>query len=220
MDAIILAGGLGTRLREVLADKPKPLAPIRGRPFLDLLLDQLQGKVERVILAVGYKAEAIKGQYGSKQLLFSEEKTPLGTGGALKQALTFAKGSPVLVLNGDSYFDIRFDDFFAFHQRLDADVTLACRAVEDVSRYGSLQIDKEGKIIAFQEKKPLKEPGWINGGIYLIHPPLLHPFSGVFSLEKDFFPSLLKKKMFAYLSSEKFIDIGTKESYLKAQEIL
>ncbi len=219
MDAIILAGGLGKRLRDTVSDVPKPLAPINGKPFLDLLLSQVSPHTERVILAVGYKSEQIKTHY--PELLISEEKSPLGTGGALKQALALAKGAAVLAMNGDSYFGIEIDKLIAFHQEKEADLTIACREEDDVSRYGSIFFDESSRITAFHEKEEGSERGWINGGVYVMHQDLLDAFPcGAFSLEQEAFPSLLNKKVFAYPSAGKFIDIGTKESYLQAQGYL
>jgi len=221
MDAIILAGGLGKRLRATVSDVPKPLAPIRGKPFLDILLAQLSPHVERIILAIGYKLEQIKACYHADEVLFSEENTPLGTGGALKQALQRTHSSPVLALNGDSYFGIDIEKLLTFHQSKHAHLTIACREVDDVSRYGSIFFDEKKRVIAFQEKKARSGPGWINGGIYLMDKDFLDSFSDApFSLEQEAFPILLKKRVFAYPSAGKFIDIGTKESYLEAQGFL
>lgn len=222
-DAIVLAGGLGTRLQKIVSDVPKPLAPIKGTPFLDLLLSSLvaSGQVDQIILAIGYKAELIRAYYAHSPLplLFSEETTPLGTAGALKQALPLAKTEEVWVLNGDSFFDISFEKMTLVHQAKKADLTMACKAVEEVSRYGSVAFDEEGRICSFQEKEAARGKGWINGGIYLMKKSLLDPFSA-FSLEKEVFPTLLNKRIFAYPSSGLFIDIGTEESYLQAQSVL
>jgi len=220
MDAIILAGGLGKRLRDTVSDVPKPLAPIRGKPFLDILFDQLGEQIDKVILAIGYKSDQIKSYYQNGEVLFSEEKTPLGTGGALKQALPLASSSPVLALNGDSYFGIEIEKLIAFHEEKQAHLTVACREVEDVSRYGSIFFDENLRVQEFHEKEARVGKGWINGGIYLMDQNLLNAFPKAFSLEEEAFPELLKKRVFAYPSVGKFIDIGTKESYFKAQGIL
>lgn len=220
MDIIILAGGLGTRLREVVSDVPKPLAPINGKPFLDILLHQLHQFTQKaqLILSVGYKKEAFKTRY--PHCLFSEEETPLGTGGALKKALTFAKTSDVLVLNGDSYFNVDLAEMVRNHRENGAEITMACRKVDDISRYGAVDFDPEKRLKAFIEKEASKLPGWINGGIYLMKKNLLDPFPNTpFSLEKEGFPNLLQKRFFTYPASGIFIDIGTKESYYQAQEL-
>lgn len=221
MDAIILAGGLGKRLRDTVSDVPKPLAPIQGKPFLDILLAQLDKRVERVILAIGYQSEKIKEYYRNTPLIFSEEDVPLGTGGALKQALQLAYSSPVFVMNGDSYFDVDLEGMLKFHNTSQAHLTLSCREVEDVSRYGTISFDENQRIFAFREKDAESGKGLINGGIYVMDKNLLDSFPDTpFSLEQEGFPHLLKNRVFAYPSTGKFIDIGTRDSYYQAQEIL
>jgi len=219
MDAIILVGGLGTRLRSVVSDKPKPLAPIRGRPFLDHLLKQIEGKVSKVILAAGFLSEQITEQYGDRCLI-STEDSPLGTGGAARKAAELTDSEDIWVLNGDSFFDISFEEMEGHHS---GDMVMACRYVEDVSRYGAVEIHGN-RIVAFQEKKDSSGGGWINGGIYLIKKKLLlsSPVERSFSLEKELFPSLLlsEKMVMAYPHDGEFIDIGTPESYNLANEIL
>ena len=218
MDAIILVGGQGTRLRSVISDKPKPLAPIDGVPFLDYLLNQIENKVSRIILAVGYMGDQVANLYRDRCLI-SMEKTPLGTGGAVCKALELVEGERFWVLNGDSYFDISFDEM----EKCEGDLIMACRHVDDVSRYGSVVIDKDA-IISFQEKQESLGSGWINGGIYLMGKKLFKDKStqSPFSLEVDFFPTLLlsDKKVIAYPGSGSFIDIGTPQSYHRAYEVL
>ncbi|MCH9609798.1 MAG: D-glycero-alpha-D-manno-heptose 1-phosphate guanylyltransferase [Chlamydiales bacterium] len=226
MDAIVLAGGLGTRLRKVIHSTPKPLAPINGRPFLDLLLDQIATfpEIKRVILATGFLAEQISSYYKGKSypfsLHFSQEASPLGTGGALRHALSLVESSDYFVFNGDSFLEVDFEGMKRRHQECKADITIACRWVEDISPYGEIELNGEGKILTFREKSPLQKEGLINGGIYLISRSLPLLNQDVFSLENDFFPTLLNKEAFGYPTSGKFIDIGTKESYTLAQEIL
>lgn len=220
LDTIILAGGFGTRLREVVSDVPKPMAKVKGKPFLDYVLEQVKFfEAKTIILSVGYQKESIKGHYQNRGFLFSEEKTPLGTGGAVKKALKLAQSSDVLVLNGDSFFGLDLHEMYRVHQKNGADLTIACKRVNDVSRYGSLTFDKDMSLTGFYEKEVSKESGWINGGIYMMKKDLLFSFPDhPFSLEKEVFPALLNNRLFAYLSEAKFIDIGTKESYLKAGE--
>lgn len=231
-DAIILAGGRGERLKSVVSDVPKPLAPVNGVPFLDYLLEQLKAfhDITRVILAIGYKASQIKEYYKKIpisfpfSLIFSEEdeNNPLGTGGALKKAFSLNVKSPAFIFNGDSFFDIDLQKMYHHHLQKKAELTIACRHVENVSRYGELYIDETMRIHAFYEKREIAKPGWINGGIYLIQPSLIKffPEKICFSLEKEVFPELLNNPVFAYPSSGNFIDIGTKQSYFQAQRIL
>lgn len=226
IDAIILAGGLGTRLQRVVPQVPKTLAPILGTPFLQILLDQLQEAkcISKIILALGYKAEMVadfipKGL----PLELSIEKEPLGTGGAVLLALPKVSSEDFLVINGDTFFGIDFDQFYAFHREKNSPATIAVRyEEEDASRYGSIAICEEQTILHFEEKSEDRKPGWISGGIYLIKKSTLDFFNAGnnYSIEKDFFPFLLKNRMFAYPSSELFIDIGTAQSYERAQSIL
>lgn len=222
LDAVILVGGLGTRLQKVVSHVPKPLAPINGKAFLDLLLQHFyaSGQVRSLILAIGHKAHLIRAYYEktSFPLLFSEEASPLGTAGALKQALNLVETEDVWVLNGDSFFDVPFENIRLAHLQNKADLTIACKEMEDVSRYGSVAFGSDQRISSFQEKEAARGKGWINGGIYLMKRTLLDSFSA-FSLEKEVFPALLNKRVFAYPFPGQFIDIGTEESYLQAQEV-
>lgn len=225
MDAIILAGGLGTRLREVVSDVPKPLAPIRGKPFLHMLLRVLarETMIQRVILALGYRAEAVieacAGQNYPFALGFSIEKTLLGTGGAMKQALMQTQSDEVVVLNGDSFCELDLVQMLEFHRIQQAEVTLACCRVEETSRYGSVVFEGD-RIVAFREKEVAGGAGWINGGVYLLQRSMVLPQEAIFSLERDLFPSILNKGVFGYRASGTFIDIGTKQSYEEAQGVL
>lgn len=223
--AVILAGGLGTRLAQTVPHLPKALAPIQGVPFLQLLLQQLEksGIISKIVLALGHKAASIQEflTHTSLPIHYSIEPSPLGTGGALLHALPQADGQTLLVLNGDSFFDLSLSHFLDFHRAHAADLSIACREVEDTSRYGSVEWDSTFQIRGFREKSSLSQPGWINAGLYLIQKDLLKRFSpGIYSLEKDFFPQFLKKKALAYPNAGSFIDIGTPNSYNEAQELL
>lgn len=225
--AVILAGGLGTRLALTVPHLPKALAPIQGIPFLHLLFHQLEvsGIVSKLVLALGHKAADIQSFLNRESLSFpielSVESSPLGTGGALLHALPKVEGDTFLALNGDSYFDLSLSNFLNFHLSRQADISIACQKMEDVSRYGSIEIDSTARIISWAEKSPFKQPGWINGGLYFIQKSLLNSFApGPYSLEKDFFPLFLRRQMFAYRHEGTFIDIGTPGSYNEAQQIL
>lgn len=229
MDAIILAGGMGTRLREVVPDIPKPLALINGYPFLDFLFAQLHAckGIKRVILAIGYKASLIIAHYEKTPpplpFLYSFETSPLGTGGALSKALEFVQSEEVLVLNGDSYLEFPWPQMLEFHHEKRASLTIACREVEEVDRYGQVVLaPATHEIKGFIEKGQKSGKGWINGGVYLINREVASslPSGSAFSFETEGIPSLLKKRVFGYPCRGKFIDIGTKESYIEAQNIL
>lgn len=228
LTAIILAGGLGTRLESAVPHLPKSLAPIQQTPFLQILLNQLENAqiLSKAILALGHKApniqEFLKNQYYSFSIETSIELSPLGTGGALLQALNKTDAETLLVLNGDSYFDLSLSNFLHFHRIKKADISIACKAMNDTSRYGSITIENSSqRILSFQEKSPSIKAGKINAGVYLIKRDLLISLNpGIYSLEKDFFPLFLKKNIFAYCHEGSFIDIGTPSSYNEAQKIL
>lgn len=226
MDAIILAGGKGTRLKNLISHVPKPLAPINGIPFLDFLISflQTQKEINKIILSVGYKkAKIIKRYKNLENLFFSEETLPLGTGGAIKKALNLTESKTVLILNGDTYIEFSLKNLWKFHLEKKSDITVLSNYKKNISRYGSLIIDKNTqKILSFNEKKE-KNNGYVNAGIYLINRSEFDSFNlmNAFSLEKDFFPLAIKtKNIFGFKVSSTFIDIGTENSYLEAQKIL
>ena len=224
MDCIILAGGLGTRLRPAVPHLPKALAPIQGVPFLTLIVRQLiqSGAISKIILAVGYLAEEVIQVFQNAPfpIEFSQEEHPLGTGGATLKALKKAKGSPVLVMNGDTYLDVSISEMLAFHRAQKAQGTLACRRVDNRERFGTVTLSEEGRILGFTEKQPGE--GVVSGGIYLFNPSLFEnlPFGTAFSLEREAFPHFLKHKMVGFLCEGTFIDIGTPESFAESQKLL
>lgn len=224
MEAIILAGGFGTRLSTVVSDVPKPMAPINERPFLEYLLDDLNEKgISRVILAVGYKKEIIKSHFKEKykniDIIYSDEDIPLGTGGAIKKALTLAENENIFIINGDTFFDVNLKEMYQFHKKNSSKLTLAIKEMEKFDRYGSLVLDKD-KIIKFEEKK-YNEKGYINGGIYLINKELLiEEKKENFSFEKEILENKnLKIEKYGYKSEGYFIDIGIPEDYYKYIEL-
>jgi D-glycero-alpha-D-manno-heptose 1-phosphate guanylyltransferase len=227
MEAIVLAGGLGTRLRSVVADLPKPMAPVAGRPFLAWLLDELaQVGFTKAILAVGYKHETIQQYFGDRhgqmELVYSIETEPLGTGGALKQALTLATAPQVFVINGDTHITLNYQAMRQAHEQAKAKLTIAACAVPDVGRFGAMDIDSQGHVAGFFEKGRTG-PGHINGGVYLLAKNLLanHPLPEKFSFENDFLlPNLVAIKPLAFLTEGAFLDIGVPEDYARAAEFL
>ena len=224
MEAIILAGGFGTRLQKVVHDVPKPMAPVADRPFLTYLLDQLvrQG-CTHVILAVGYKKEVIQNFFGANYkgipLSYSIEEKPLLTGGALKKALDLATEDAVLVLNGDTFFGVDFSKMMDFHYRTHSDATLAVKELHDFSRYGTVHFDDDYRITRFVEKKACQE-GFINGGVYVLNRTLFGDIpQDKFMMEKDFLEKYVESKMFsAFPCDGYFIDIGIPEDYEKANK--
>ena len=222
--ALILAGGLGTRLRSAVPDRPKVIAEVGGRPFIAYLLDQLvDAGVTRIVLCTGYQADRVEAclgpSYRSAQLLYSPEANPLGTGGALRLALPLIQSPEALVLNGDSYCDVPLPDFAAFHYSRDAQASLALCSVDDQRRYGGVRVDEQGAITAFAEKADVEGPGWVNAGVYLLRRSLLESIPpGTFvSLEREVLPGLISRGLFGFCSSARFRDIGVPEAYSSAQ---
>jgi len=224
-EAIILAGGLGTRLKGVIKDIPKVMAPVNGRPFLEYILDDLEHNIiDHVVLSVGYKHEVIqdyfKDQYKSISIDYAIEKEPLGTGGGIKKSFDFIKGFRALVFNGDTMFRINLSRIFEFHFSKSSRFSIILRQVDDVSRYGSVEIDDNHKIIRFNEKGLQTGMGRINGGVYLINKSFFkeNKFPERFSLEKDCFEKMYEQfPFYGIVCKQYFIDIGIPEDYQKAQ---
>lgn len=230
MEALILAGGLGTRLREAVPDLPKPMAPIRNRPFLEHQMDYWIGQgVTRFILSVGYKHELIEAHFGSTYrqcpVVYAREAIPLGTGGGLLLGLSQARGDLVLVLNGDTFFEVSLADMRERDETLQADVTVALRRIAHNDRYGEVALDAQGVVTAFNAAASGGE-GIINGGVYLLRPAVLLGLGYVpgdkVALEQDLFPCLLKtgKRVVGFISDTNFIDIGIPEDYYRAADVL
>jgi NDP-sugar pyrophosphorylase family protein len=224
IQVVILAGGKGERLKPVVFDKPKVLAEISDRPFLTYVFDQLSlAGFQEVVLCTGFMAEQIKGKlgdtYGSLRLLYSPEEEPLGTGGALRLALSYIWSDTVLVMNGDSYMDVGLSSFVDWFLQKNGDAALVLTEVSDTVRYGRVVIGQDEHIAMFQEKGLAKGPGWINAGIYLMKKSLVAsiPNSRPYSLECEFFPSLAGKKLLGFRSAGRFIDIGIPASYAVAE---
>jgi NDP-sugar pyrophosphorylase family protein len=222
--ALILAGGMGTRLRGVLDDRPKVLAPIAGRPFLSYLLDQLEAAgIRRAVLCSGYRAEqlevALGGRHGRLELSYSREPEPLGTGGALRLALPRVAGDLVLALNGDSYLDCPLREFIAWHRQHGFAGSILLTRVADAGRFGTVAAAPGGAIQSFHEKRGVPEPGWINSGIYLLSRRLVEalPQGKAVSLEREAFPLWLAQGLGGYQHEAAFLDIGTPESLAQAE---
>jgi D-glycero-alpha-D-manno-heptose 1-phosphate guanylyltransferase len=222
VEAIVLAGGLGTRLSAVVPDLPKSMAPVAGRPFLEILLGALERKgCNRVILSLGYRAEAVVEHFGDRfsgiDLVYEIERTPLGTGGALRRAMVQCQADHVVVLNGDTYLDLELDELEAQWQRGRLPIIVA-RAVANTARYGRLDT-AAGQVLGFVEKG-LAGPGLINAGAYLLPRGIVAEFPGdeAFSLEHDFLAAAVQRSTFeCFLSRGHFIDIGVPEGYARAQ---
>ena len=226
-EAIILAGGLGTRLRSMVADIPKCLAPVAGRPFLYYVIEHLlkQG-IDKFIFSVGFKYEMIESWLNEEYpLLFAQfaiEHEPLGTGGAIKLACSFATEKNVLVVNGDTLYKLDVKKLDAFHHMCGADCTISLKPMQDFNRYGVVQLNKDHSIASFKEKQQYKQ-GLINAGVYAmnVNSFLQEDLPQKFSFENDYLEKFyLQRKMFGIVQDEYFIDIGIPEDYKKAREEL
>ncbi|MGA9671304.1 MAG: nucleotidyltransferase family protein [Terracidiphilus sp.] len=225
--ALLLVGGMGTRLRSVVPGMPKPLASVGKKSFLQLLVQQLRHQdIRRIVMCTGYLAEQIESEFGDGEGLgveikYSTETHPLGTAGAVKLAQSqLEKVSEFLVMNGDSFLEIDLHQLVRFHRERGALASLAVVGVEDASRYGTVQVDMNRKVTGFLEKAGFTRPGLVNGGVYVFDPAVLDYIpEGPASLEKDVFPRLLSKGVYALEHHGMFIDIGTPEDYARAQEL-
>jgi len=223
--AVILAGGLGTRLRPVVGENPKVLASVRNRPFLAYLLEQIaQANIRHAVLCIGYRGDQVRSvlgdTYAGIRLVYSQESSPLGTAGALRLAMPLLQSDPILVMNGDSLCEADFQAFGAWHLTRTADATLLLTQVPDTRRFGRVQVDEEGRVLAFEEKDGRNTPGWINAGVYLISRRLIQaiPASGAVSLEREVFPARVGRGLYGYRSQGRFLDIGTPDAYAMAEQ--
>jgi D-glycero-alpha-D-manno-heptose 1-phosphate guanylyltransferase len=227
MEAIILAGGAGTRLKTVLPDIPKPMAPIGDKPFLCYLFKYLEGNgIGSVILSVGYMYEFIVEYfgfcYGRAGVKYSIENEPLGTGGAVKKALELVSGNEVVVLNGDTFFPVPLAEMYRNHMELNSEISVALKPLRQFSRYGNVRV-AGSRIVGFEEKV-MVDDGLINGGVYIFNQNVFERFElpSKFSLEANFFQPYVNNRLAltAFISNEYFIDIGVPEDYYKSQQEL
>lgn len=226
METVVLAGGLGTRLRSAIRDLPKPMAPVDGKPFLEYLLEWISAyKPDRIVLSVGYRHEAIKEYFGDTftgiPLIYAIEEEPLGTGGGIINAARFTSGPDIIVINGDTWFPVDLKKMMVYHTGHCSFITIALKKMTNFSRYGAVECNEEF-IMRFHEKKECAE-GLINGGIYCINRKLLMAgnFPGVFSMEKDILEKKAGTRDLRYqVFDEPFLDIGIPEDYEHAARII
>jgi NDP-sugar pyrophosphorylase family protein len=228
IDIAVLAGGQATRLRAVLPETPKILAPIRGKAFLEHLLDWLirQG-ARRVILCLGYRAGDVLTYLKARSFAPLEIRTlvepePLGTAGAVALARPLLNSEPVLVINGDTILDADLNTFLAEHRAARAETSILCPEVQDPSRYGRLEIDAQDRILRFVEKDATHGPAWINGGYYLFGRAALETIATLSSgsLERDILQRMAPGTIRAFRTHGRFLDIGTPETLGLANEVL
>jgi D-glycero-alpha-D-manno-heptose 1-phosphate guanylyltransferase len=219
VDAAVLAGGLGTRLRAAIDDRPKVLADVAGRPFLAYVLDHLADQgVRRVVLCTGYLGEQVEAAFGTRYrgltLAYSREPAPLGTGGALRLALPKLSTDDVLVMNGDSLCTAPLSPMLSAHRRRRAQATLLLTRVDDAERYGTVLLDDEGR------EKGTTGPGLVSSGVYLLRRDLLAgvPTGRSISIERELFPSWIGPNMYGYVCEQPFVDIGLPSSLTQARQ--
>jgi D-glycero-alpha-D-manno-heptose 1-phosphate guanylyltransferase len=225
--AIILAGGFGTRLRSVVQDVPKPMASVAGRPFLVYIMDYLQKNgFEKIVLAIGYKGDVIQNFFGNTYknmaIDYAVEATPLGTGGGILNATRTCSDAPILVLNGDTFFEVPLDAFLNFHETQRADLSLALKPLLDFERYGTVELADNQQVSDFKEKKYC-DKGLINGGVYWLQKDLFSKsgfeIGEAFSFEQDLLMRQRERlRLFGFVADAYFIDIGIPEDYEKAQQ--
>ncbi len=234
IDVVILCGGLGKRLRSEIGRSQKTMAAIRGEPFLNIWIRDLSKQgFRRIILCTGYRAESVHRYYRKNnfgvEIVYSREKNPLGTGGALGHSGPMIHSDPFFVLNGDSYCAVSFKKLLSYHHLKKSLVTIVISKVKNQKDYGSVSFHKDKRITGFKEKvdSSLKRSHastdfYANAGIYCFRKNIfqLMPKVAIFSLEKDFFPRLLRKPVFAFKVNTPFWDIGTPYRYQYAQSVL
>jgi D-glycero-alpha-D-manno-heptose 1-phosphate guanylyltransferase len=225
-EAIILAGGFGTRLQSVVSDVPKPMAPVAGRPFLAWQLDYLiQQNVSRFILSVGYKAEKIREyfgfQYKNAEIVYAQESSPLGTGGAIRFALSQVIQNRVFVLNGDSLCEVNLMQLRSSLKDV-SDIGIFVKSVENAGRYGAIQFDEGTHLVTRFGEKSSTDAGYINVGVYDIPKDIFNDdvIDSPFSFEAQVLQNAVNKNLFAQKSGEFFIDIGIPEDFDRAQSAI
>jgi NDP-sugar pyrophosphorylase family protein len=225
--AILLVGGMGTRLRSVVPSAPKPLATVGDQSFLELLVRQLRKQgIRHLVMCSGYLADQIERKFGNGRnwdvaIEYSQEEQPLGTAGALKLAGRHLRSAPeFLVMNGDSFLEADFGQLVRFHRQWNGLASMAVVPVKDASRYGTVRIGAGCRVIGFTEKTGAVGRGLINAGVYVFNRSIFeHIPEGPASLERDVFPRILDQGVYALEQRGMFIDIGTPEDYARAQAL-
>lgn len=229
IDVVILAGGLGTRIRDVLGDTPKLLAPVGGRPFLDFLIKRLKSfGARRLVLGLGHLGDKVTAHLDAHppadiEIVTAIEPEPMGTAGALRFLRPRIGGDPVMVMNGDSFMGADLCDFTAAHGDAGAEASILCAEVDDTSPFGRIVLSPESRVLEFLEKDPdHRAPGLINAGVYLFAAAMLDRIAGMEgpSLERDVFQKLPPGSLYAVTGDGPFIDIGTPEDLKRAADVL
>lgn len=228
MDVLILCGGLGTRLREAVSDRPKPMAEFEDRPFLDLLIDYFQGfGLCRFILCTGFQADIIRKHYADRDdigVVISHEESPLGTAGAIKNAEAHLQSDTLLVANGDSLCRADLQAFTTFHRDKQALLSILLAHSDDPEDYGTVALDEQQRIVSFEEKQLGQRHAYVSAGVYLFERKVLHYITPQVkqSLEYDVFPQLIKTNAhcYGYTGQAAVLDIGTPLRLQRARDLL
>jgi len=226
VDVVLLCGGIGSRLATIVNDRPKPMAKINQQPFLDILIDYFAGfGFRRFVLCTGHMSEVIQEYYNQKssslEFIVSDEKSPLGTAGCIKNAQKFIQSESFFVANGDSFCSVNLFEFCNFHLSKQSLMTMAVTESEETGNGGLVRFDNSQKIVSFEEKIVQCQKGYINTGLYLFRKNILSliPEHTKYSLEYNLFPRLTNKNSFAFICREELIDIGTPERYARAKRL-
>ena len=227
LDVVILCGGMGTRLRSVIGESQKVMAEVDGRPFLDVIIDDIKSQgAQRFVLCTGFCADDVEAHYkvyaeqNGCEIEFSREENPLGTGGAIKNASGFVKSDVFFAMNGDSYCSVDFSAFYAFHQAQKGIASIAISEVENKEECGSILLDEKVRVTQFLEKSKQSSAGYVNAGVYCFEQKVfdLMPDDEKFSLEYDVFPRLIEQGLYGFQVDKSFHDIGTPERYRQAKD--
>lgn len=227
IDVVILCGGLGKRLRPVINDRPKPMAQVNNKPFLDTLIEYVASfGFKRFILCTGYMGEVIRKHYKESssplEFVFSQETAPLGTGGAIKNAHSLIQSDSFLVMNGDSFCKFDLKRFYKFHLIKKAMLSIVLSKVRNNQSSGIVILGRDKRIVEFKEKAELTRGAYSSAGIYLMEQEIFQVMKNkrIFSLEYDIFPALTVKDCYGYYCKNYFIDIGTPQNLMKASDFL
>jgi D-glycero-alpha-D-manno-heptose 1-phosphate guanylyltransferase len=219
---LILVGGQGSRLKTEVSDRPKPMAEVNGRPFLDMTIEHASGcGFSHFVFCTGYMGDFIEAYYsgidGPFRISLSQEKRPLGTAGAVKNTEHLIESDPFIVMNGDSFCPIDLREFYKFHKDKGAEVSMVVTRMEGAGDYGTIQVDEAGRIEGYEEKTG--KGAYVNAGIYCMDKKILStiPADKVCSLERDVFPALVPRRFYAFVTAFDFIDIGTPDRYREAK---
>lgn len=223
-EAIILAGGLGTRLRSAVPDLPKCLAPVGGRPFIAYVTDHFRREgIKKFIFALGYKSAYFEAFFNAEfpdgGYDISLEEEPLGTGGAIRQACERVESNTVLILNGDTFFRIGLKALADFHSQRHANCSLCLKPMQDFDRFGVVELAADDHVARFREKQ-YYHAGLINGGVYALEKTALEEWPKVFSFEKDYLEAGVDRQLYGLVQDRYFIDIGIPEDYRRIQNEL